>query len=338
MVASGLCHSDDHVATGDMPVRHLPMCGGHEGAGVVEMVGDGVTSVGIGDHVVFSFLPICGECHWCSTGHQNLCRLGAGLADGSRVGEPNSFRMSLDGKAVAQLNGLSTFSEYTTVDIRSVVKIEKDIPLDVACLVGCGVVTGWGSAVNSGGVRPGDVVIVMGVGGIGINAVQGAAHAGAVEVIAVDPIELKRKASLDFGATTAFETMDEATGYAREITDGQGADCAVVAVGVTTGEHIAEGLNSVCKNGTLVVTGVGNIKAIGLPISPGELVLYQKRIQGSLFGEANPRSDIPRFLNMYRKGVLKLDELITTRYSLNDVATGYADMHAGRNLRGIISF
>jgi NDMA-dependent alcohol dehydrogenase len=338
MVAAGLCHSDDHVATGDMPVRNLPMCGGHEGAGVVEMVGDGVAQFEIGDHVVFSFLPICGECHWCSTGHQNLCRLGAGLADGSRVGEPNSFRMSIDGQPVAQLNGLSTFSQYTTVDVRSLVRIEKDIPLDAACLVGCGVVTGWGSVVNSGGVRPGDVVIVMGIGGIGINAVQGAAHAGAVEVIAVDPIEFKRKASLDFGATNTFETMNAAVDYARGITDGQGADCTVVTVGVTTGEHVAEGLASIRKNGTLVVTGVGNIKAVGLPISVGELVLYQKRIQGSLFGEANPRSDIPRFLDMYRKGYLKLDEIITARYSLSEVASGYADMHAGRNLRGIITF
>src|SRR5581483_6242524 len=205
MAAAGLCHSDDHVATGDMPVRHLPMCGGHEGAGVVEWVGEGVEGIVAGDHVVFSFLPICGECHWCSTGHQNLCRLGAGLADGSRVGAPGSYRMNLDGHPVAQLNGLAAFSEYTTVDVRSVVKIERDIPLDVACLVGCGVITGWGSAVTSGGVRPGDVVIVMGVGGIGINAVQGAAHAGAAEVIAVDPVEFKRKVSLDFGATSAFD-------------------------------------------------------------------------------------------------------------------------------------
>jgi S-(hydroxymethyl)glutathione dehydrogenase/alcohol dehydrogenase len=338
LVAAGLCHSDDHVATGDMPVRHLPMCGGHEGAGVVERVGEGVTGLEAGDHVVFSFLPICGECHWCSTGHQNLCRLGAGLADGSRVGEPGSYRMSRDGQPVAQLNGLAAFSEYTTVDVRSLVKIEKDIPLDVACLVGCGVITGWGSAVTSGGVRPGDVVIVMGIGGIGINAVQGAAHAGAVEVIAVDPIEFKRKVALDFGATSAFDTIGDATGYARSLTDGQGADCTVVTVGVTTGEHIAAGLTSIRKNGTLVVVGVGNIKSVGVPISPGELVLYQKRIQGSLFGAANPRSDIPRFLNLYRRGALKLDEIITSRYPLSEVATGYADMHAGKNLRGIITF
>src|SRR5581483_7526610 len=138
-----------------------------------------------------------------------------------------------------------------------------------------------------------------------------------------DPVEFKRKVSLDFGATSAFDTMADATSYARSLTDGQGADCTVVTVGVTTGEHIAAGLTSIRKNGTLVVVGVGNVKSVGIPISAGELVLYQKRIQGSLFGAANPRADIPRFLNMYRRGALKLDEIITARYRLDEVAMGY---------------
>jgi NDMA-dependent alcohol dehydrogenase len=338
MVAAGLCHSDDHVVTGDMPVRTYPMCGGHEGGGVVEALGPDAEGVQVGDHVVFSFLPVCGRCRWCSTGHQNLCKLGAGLARGSRVDDPTSFRMHYEGRPVGQVCGVSTFSEYTTVDLRSVVTVSKDIPLDSACLVGCGVLTGWGAAVNSAEVKPGDVVICMGIGGIGINAVQGAAQAGAAEVIAVDPVEFKRTTALELGATSAYATIEEATEYVRSVTNGQGADSTIVTVGVTTGEHIAQGFASIRKAGTLVVTGLGNMAITGIPISAAELVLYQKRIQGSLFGAANPLEDIPRALRMYTEGSLKLDELITTRYPLKEIAQGYADMHAGRNIRGLISF
>jgi len=197
MVASGLCHSDDHAATGDFPVGILPMCGGHEGAGIIEQVGPGVSGFAVGDHVVFSFLPACGRCRYCARGQQNLCDLGAAILIGSRPENFDSFRMSLDGKPVGQLAGISTFAEYTTVDVRSCVKVPEDIPLDKACLTGCGVGTGWGSAVHQAGIFPGDTVIVMGIGGIGINAVQGAAHCGARNVIAVDPVPFKREKAED---------------------------------------------------------------------------------------------------------------------------------------------
>jgi NDMA-dependent alcohol dehydrogenase len=338
MVAAGLCHSDDHIATGDLPVRTLPMAGGHEGSGVVEAVGPHTDGIEAGDHVVFTYVPICGRCRWCSQGLQGLCDLGAGTLLGSRTGDPTSFRMHLDGAPVGQESGVSTFSEYTTVDVRSVVKVTDQVPLDLACLVGCGVLTGWGAAVNSAAVRVGDVVICMGIGGIGINAVQGAAHAGAAEVIAVDPVEFKRTSALALGATQAFATMAEATDYARGLTNGQGADATIVTVGVTTGEHVAEAFASVRKAGTVVVTGLGAKSTRNIPIAPNELVLYQKNLQGSLFGACQPLSDIPRALELYQRGQLKLDELVTTRYRLDEVAQGYEDMHAGRNLRGLITF
>jgi NDMA-dependent alcohol dehydrogenase len=338
VAAAGLCHSDDHIATGDLPVGKYPVVGGHEGAGVVEEVGPNTTGVKAGDHIVFSFMPVCGHCRWCATGHQNLCDLGALLLAGSRYDDPTSYRMTHGGKAVGQMCGTSTFAEYTTVDVRSIVVIPQDIPLDSACLVGCGVITGWGSAVNAAQAGPGDVIIVMGVGGIGVNAVQGAVHSGAAQVIAVDPVAYKREFAISMGATTAFATIEEAADYARSQTNGQGADSTIVTTGVTTGEHIAQGFASIRKAGTVVIAGFGNPMDVGVPLPGPELVLYQKRIQGAIFGMANPTYDIPRVLDLYRQGTLKLDELISRRYSLDEVAQGYVDMHAGVNIRGVVTF
>jgi NDMA-dependent alcohol dehydrogenase len=338
MVASGLCHSDDHVATGDIPAGVYPFCGGHEGAGVVEQVGPSTPGFREGDHVVFSFLPGCGRCRWCASGMQNLCDLGSGLLVGSRWDDPTDFRMTLEGQPVGQMCGISTFAEHTTVSVASAVKIPNDLPLDRACLVGCGVGTGWGSAVNSAEVKPGDTVIVMGVGGIGINAVQGAAHAGASYVIAVDPVAFKRQKAEELGATHSFASMEEAAALAKDVTDGQGADSAIVTVGVTTPEHVGQAFSAIRKAGTVVVTGLGNIMEVGLPISLGELTLFQKRIQGSLFGASNPSADILKMLRLYTEGRLKLDELVTRTYTLDEVAQGYEDMHAGKNIRGVIIY
>jgi NDMA-dependent alcohol dehydrogenase len=334
MVASGLCHSDDHICTGDIPVATYPFVGGHEGAGVVEKVGPNTQGWEVGDHVVMSFLPGCGRCRWCASGMQNLCDLGATLLVGSRA--DGTFRMSLDGQPVGQMCGISTFAEHSLVDVASCVKVPKDLPLEKACLVGCGVGTGWGSAVNSAKVYPGQTVIVMGIGGIGINAVQGAAHAGATNVIAVDPVAFKREKAQELGATHSFATMEEATAFAQSVTNGQGADSAIVTVGVTTGEHVAQAFSSIRKAGTVVVTGLGNLMEVGIPVSIGELTLFQKRIQGSLFGESSPSRDILWLLELYRAGKLKLDELVTQTYTLDTINQGYADMHSGKNLRGVL--
>jgi S-(hydroxymethyl)glutathione dehydrogenase/alcohol dehydrogenase len=338
MAASGLCHSDDHIAKGDMPVAIYPLCGGHEGSGVVVQVGPGVTHVAEGDHVVFAFMPACGRCRWCARGMQNLCDMGSQVLAGSRYKDPSSFRLSLDGAPVGQMVGLSTFAEYTCVDAASAVPIPKDIPLDKAALVGCGVGTGWGAAVNSAEVRVGDTVIVMGIGGIGINAVQGASHAGALHVIAVDPVPFKREMALKLGATHACPSIEEAADLARTFTNGQGADSAIVTVGVITGSHVAQAFAGIRKGGTVVVTGLGKVREKGIPIPIAELTLYQKRIVGSLYGACSPTVDIPLQLELYTSGMLKLDELITRRYSIDEVAQGYRDMHAGLNIRGLITF
>jgi NDMA-dependent alcohol dehydrogenase len=339
MVASGMCHSDDHVATGDIPVGVYPFAGGHEGAGIVTKVGPGTKGYKEGDHVVFSFLPGCGRCRWCATGQQNLCDLGSTLLQGSRWDDPQSFRLSLlDGQPVGQMCGISTFCETTTVAIDSAVVVPDDIPLDKACLVGCGVGTGWGSAVNSAEVKPGDTVIVMGIGGIGINAVQGARHAGASNIIAVDPVAFKREKAQELGATHAVDSMEEASELAKQFTNGQGADSAIVTVGVTKPEHVAQAFASIRKAGTAVVTGLGDISEVGVPIAISELTLFQKRLQGALFGASAPSFGILRQLEMYQQGHLKLDELVTKTYSLDQIQQGYQDMHDGKNIRGVIVY
>jgi NDMA-dependent alcohol dehydrogenase len=338
LTASGMCHTDDHIVTGDMPFGIYPACGGHEGAGVVVQVGPGTPGWREGDHTVFSFLPACGKCRWCAHSMQNLCDRGAGLLNGSRLDDAGSFRMSLDGQPVGQMFGISTFSQYTTIDVDNAVKVRDDVPLESLCLLGCGVGTGWGSAVNLAGLYPGDTVIVMGVGGIGINAIQGAAHVGAGQIIGVDPVPFKRDQAKAFGATHATESMEEAAELARSFTNGQGADAAIVTVGVTTPEHVAQAFAAIRKAGTVVVTGVGDLSNSNLPIPIGELTIFQKRLQGSLFGASNPTADIPWLVDLYARGQLKLDELVTNRYTIEQVAQGYEDMHAGRNLRGIVVF
>jgi S-(hydroxymethyl)glutathione dehydrogenase/alcohol dehydrogenase len=338
MVAAGLCHSDDHIATGDLPVAVYPYAGGHEGAGIVTQAPANHKGITEGDHVIFSFIPACGHCRFCASGMQNLCQLGSGALSGSRASDGTYRLHTRDGTPVGQMAGVSTFTETTTASVDSLVKVEKDLPLETMCLLACGVGTGWGSAVNSARVAPGDTVIVMGAGGVGINAVQGAAHAGASNVIACDPVGFKREKAQQLGATHTCETMDEATELAKEFTDGQGADSAIVTVGVTTGEHIGQAFAAIRKAGTAVVTGVGSFAEIGAPIPLGELTLFQKRLQGSLFGQSNSSWDIPRQIQLYRDGLLRLDELITARYRLDDIAKGYEDMHAGKNIRGIISY
>jgi len=336
IVAAGLCHSDDHMVTGDMPAMKLPMAGGHEGAGVVEAIGPGVTSVAPGDHVVISFIPGCGRCRWCAGGQQNLCDSGAMLLAGCQL--DGTFRMHRDGEDIGQMCLVSTFSEYTVVPSISCVKIPDDIPLEEACLVGCGVPTGWGSAVKGANVEPGDVTIVMGVGGIGINSVQGAKHAGASRIIAVDPVDLKREMALEFGATDAVETIGQAAQLAQQLTNGQGADNAIITVGVLKGEHIGQAFDAVRKGGTVAVVGLGPVSDMNIPVSPFILTLFQKRLQGVLYGSLSPSKDILRLLSMYQAGQLKLKELVSRTYTLDQINEGYADLHAGKNIRGVVTF
>jgi S-(hydroxymethyl)glutathione dehydrogenase/alcohol dehydrogenase len=332
-VASGLCHSDDHLRTGDIPVR-FPIVGGHEGAGVVEAAGPGVERLKPGDHVVASFLPVCGHCRFCARGQTNLCDLGKFLVDNCLT--DGTFRLHEGETDFGQMCLLGTFSQYAVLSQSSVVGIGDDVPLEVAALAGCGVPTGFGTAVKAGGVRPGDTTIVYGIGGVGVNALQGASYAGARYVIAVDPVVSKQEIAKRFGATHAAGSADEAASLALSLTEGVGADQALVTVGVADEEVITAAFRAVRKAGTVVITSIGTPGVNTIKVPSFELTLLQKRIQGALFGSSNPFDDIPRILDLYRAGRIKLDELITTRYSLDQVNQGFEDMLAGRNIRGLL--
>ncbi len=328
--AAGLCHSDDHIQKGDAPMR-FPVVGGHEGAGVVDAVGEGVTRVAVGDHVVCSFIPACGECRYCSTARQNLCD--AGKNAGTGMFPDGTFRFHLDGQDLGGLCVLGTFSQYGVVSEYSCIRIPDDIPFDVAALVSCGVPTGWGSAVYAAGVRAGDTVVIYGSGGVGSNAVQGARFAGAKNVIVVDPVPFKREMAQVFGATHTFADAASAHDFVIETTWGELADHAIITVGVLHDEVIADAVKVVGKSGQVTITAVGNG---ALDVPSGMLIGYQRRVKGAVFGACNPLHDVPRLLGLYRSGDLKLDELITRRYSLEQVNDGYQDMLDGKNIRGVI--
>ncbi|MBM3730433.1 MAG: NDMA-dependent alcohol dehydrogenase [Actinobacteria bacterium] len=336
MVASGMCHSDEHLVTGDLPFA-LPIIGGHEGAGVVAQVGEGVSWLAPGDHVVFGFIPSCGRCPSCSTGHSNLCDLGAYLGTGRQITDQTA-RHHAQGQDVGIMCLLGTFAHHTVVNEASCIKIEKDVPLDKACLLGCGVVTGWGSSVYAADVQPGDTVCVVGIGGIGANAVQGAKLAGAKRVIAIDPVEFKREKAMQFGATHTASSMTEAADLVRDITWGTMANKVIMTMGVGSGAVIGEALALTAKRGRVVVTNIHPALEFSANMSLLDLTLMEKQVVGSLFGSGNPRADIPKLLGLYREGQLDLDGLVTKTYSLDGVNDGYDDMRSGKNIRGVLVY
>ncbi|MGE0304235.1 MAG: NDMA-dependent alcohol dehydrogenase [Acidimicrobiia bacterium] len=336
IAASGLCHSDEHVVTGDMPLP-LPIIGGHEGAGVVEEVGEGVSWLAPGDHVVFGFIPSCGRCPSCSTGHQNLCDLGASMGSGMQISD-GTARHHVGGQDLGLLCLLGTFAHHTVVNEASCIKIENDVPLDRACLLGCGVVTGWGSSVYAAEVEPGETVVVVGVGGIGSNAVQGARLAGARHIIAIDPVEFKREKAMQFGATHTFSSMEEAMPGVTDLTWGRMANKVIMSMGVGSGELIGQALALTAKRGRVVVTNLHPSVEYSASLSLMDLTLMEKQLVGSLFGSGNPRADIPKLIQLYREGQLDLDGLVTEEYPLEGVNEGYEAMRAGANIRGVLKF
>jgi S-(hydroxymethyl)glutathione dehydrogenase/alcohol dehydrogenase len=333
VMASGLCHSDDHFVTGDLTVD-LPMVGGHEGAGIVEQVGSKVTRVKPGDHVATLFIPACGTCSYCAQGKQYICDNGAGMEHGRAMDGTARFHAT-DGTDIGGVTRLGTFANYLVCHESQAVKVPDDIPFELACLVSCGVATGYGAAVNGGPVRPGDVVLVCGLGGVGANAVQGARHAGAGNVIVVDPVVYKQERAADFGATAAFGSIAEARPLIDRLTNGQGVDVAIVTVGRVDGDIIGEAFAAVGKAGRCVLVSVGS-SDMHLAVSPQDLTNFAKSIKGVMYGDCNPTADIPRLLRMYRDGNLKLEELVTRRYSLEEINQAVQDMHAGRNIRGVL--
>jgi NDMA-dependent alcohol dehydrogenase len=345
---AGLCHSDEHLVTGDMvppPAvleamgqgRFFPIVGGHEGAGIVEAIGPDVVGLKPGDHVAASFIPSCGECRYCLTGRGNLCNSGAGTLGGGMItdGTPRHF---VDDEPVALLAKVGSFAEMSCVSQTSVIKVDKDLPLECVALVSCGVATGWGSAVERANVRPGDTVVIVGVGGIGINAVQGARAAGAKRIIAVDPLTFKQEKALEFGATHTFSSMAEALPAVIDLTHGEMADKVILAPSVVYGDLMAPAMTLTGKGGTIVVTGVAPMTQTHAAVNLFELAMWNKEIKGTLFGSLNPRVDVPRLLDLYRAGGLKLDELITRRYTLDEINDGYDAMRNGTNIRGVIVY
>jgi S-(hydroxymethyl)glutathione dehydrogenase/alcohol dehydrogenase len=336
IAASGMCHSDEHLVTGDLPFAP-PIIGGHEGAGVVQEVGEGVSWLAPGDHVVFGFIPSCGRCASCSTGHQNLCDLGALMGLGKQIADGTS-RHHARGQDLALMCILGTFAHHTVVNEASCIKIDKDVPLDRACLLGCGVVTGWGSSVYAAEVKPGDTVAVVGVGGIGANAIQGAKLAGAKRIIAIDPVEFKREKAMEFGATHTFSSMEEALPGIQELTWGTMANKVIMTMGVGSGEVIGSAMALASKRGRVVVTNIHPALEYSASMSLLDLTLMEKQLVGSLFGSGNPRADIPKLIGLYREGQLDLDGLVTNEYPLEGVNEGYDAMRAGTNIRGVLKY
>ncbi|MCS7246439.1 MAG: NDMA-dependent alcohol dehydrogenase [Thermomicrobium sp.] len=337
LVATGLCHSDWHFAKGEAPVRY-PMVVGHEGAGIVEKVGPGVTDLAPGDHVVLCYIPACGKCRWCLSGLAAICDRGILIGQGTQL--DGTFRMhNQRGEDVAQFALVSAFSEYTVCPVDSVIKIDPDLPLDRACLVGCAVPTGWGAAVNRARVRPGETVAIFGTGGVGMNAVQGAAMAGAEKVIAIDLVDWKLEKATEFGAThTINPTREDPVQRIMEITHGVGADATILTVALVTAEVIGTAVRATRKAGRTVIVGASDRRMERMNITPVDFMLLAKEIVGTIFGHNVPRIDIPRLLGLYREGKLKLDELVTRRYRLDEIDQAFIDLEEGRLLRGVLVF
>lgn len=337
MEAAGMCRSDHHLVTGDIPMAGFPVLGGHEGAGIVTEVGPGVDDFAPGDHVVLAFIPSCGKCPSCQAGMRNLCDLGAGLLAGESVTD-GSFRIQARGQNVYPMTLLGTFSPYMVVHRSSVVKIDPSVPFEVACLVGCGVTTGYGSAVRTADVRPGDDVAIVGLGGVGMAALQGAVSAGARYVFAVEPVEWKRDQALKFGATHVYPDINAALMGIAEVTYGLMAQKVIITVGKLDGADVDSYLTITAKGGTCVLTAIGSLVDTQVTLNLAMLTLLQKNIQGTIFGGGNPHYDIPKLLSMYKAGKFNLDDMVTTAYKLEQINDGYQDMLNGKNIRGVIRY
>jgi S-(hydroxymethyl)glutathione dehydrogenase/alcohol dehydrogenase len=341
MKASGMCHSDEHLVTGDLAgaTSPMPLIGGHEGAGVVIEVGPNVVGLEPGDHVVFGFIPACGRCPSCASGHSNLCDIGgAAFPTGRQISDGTARHHTSDGEDLGLMCLLGTFAEHTVVHESSCVKIDKELPLDRACLLGCGVVTGWGSAVYAAEVGPGDFVAVVGAGGIGSNAIQGAKLAGARVIAAIDPVEFKRETAMELGATHTYASVADAMAGLGDSTWGRGFDKVIMTMGVGDGDALGEAFHLGGKRSKIVVTNIHPTAEASMAVPGAFLTLFEKQLIGSLFGSANIRKDIPALLELYTQGQLDLDTLVTNTYSLDDINQGFEDMRNGKNIRGVLLY
>lgn len=334
--AAGLCHSDYHLVAGATPIG-LPALGGHEGAGVITRVGKGVTGLMEGDHVILGFIPSCGQCRPCLTGFRSLCDRGALLLGGKAIADGTS-RVHAGSHEVSPMNLLGTFAPYMTVHQDSVVKIDPSVPWESAAILGCAVPTGFGSATNVAEVAPGETVVIIGVGGIGLSALQGAVISGAKNVVAIDPIEFKRDQAIKFGATHAYESMAGAVIPLIELTEGVMAEKTIIAVGEMKGDYIEEAMTLTAKTGTCVLTGMGAMTDVDVKLNLFLFTMLQKTLKGNIFGGGSSHVETPRLVGLYKSGLLKIDEMVTNTYRLEDINVGYQDMLDGKNIRGVIRY
>ncbi len=334
MMAGGVCHSDLHVMTGHLNAP-LPAILGHEGAGIVTDVGAGVRALQPGDHVIPLWRLSCGECIYCTGGRPALCAAGTEIRWTGRLLDGTS-RFTLDGAEIKHFAGVSSFSNYTVLPEKAVLKIPSDLPLEKAALFGCAVITGVGAVVNRARVRPGSSVAVFGTGGVGLNVVQGAALAGAEKIIAVDLLDSRLEHAKLFGATHAVKASQDTTVEAiRDLTDGNGVDYAFEVVGLPV--TMRQAYDSLAKRGMAVVVGV--TPATAEVTVPTQSLVYEERVlTGSLYGSAAPKTDIPRLIELYRAGKLKLDELLTHSYPLEEINEAYEALERGDTVRSVVTF
>ncbi len=332
LAAAGICHSDWHFVVGDLP-RPLPLVLGHEGAGIVEEVGEGVTSVQPGQRVILNWAPSCGTCFYCALSQPVHCETFWPWRNGTMP--DGSTRLRWNGEVVRQFSTHSTFAEHAIAPEEALVPIGEDIPFDVAALVGCAVTTGVGAAVNTVNIRPGESVVVFGCGGVGLNILQGARLSAAHPIIAVDTDPAKMEIARQFGATHTVAAGEGARDQIRDVTDGRGAAYAFEAVGLPAVQE--EAFKAIRRGGTLVVVGVAPVGS-KTRYSGLDLHASEKRILGSLFGSTDPRREFPRLLDLYRSGQLLLDELISGRFRLDQINEAYAELLKGGVKRGVIVF
>lgn len=330
VVAAGLCHSDLRFLEGSFD-HPLPTVLGHEVAGIVAAVGARVTEVGVGDHVVMSISVSCGVCPLCTSGRSHLC-----MDKGATRRTPDQpSRMTLGGQPIPQFLDLSAFAEQMLVHESAVVRIDDDIPFDYAAVLGCGVATGLGAVLNTARVGAGDSVVVIGCGGVGLSAVQGARIAGASQIIAVDPMPAKLDLAMKLGATAAVDAAGpDVVSAVVSLAEGLGADHVIEAVGRI--DSIEQGFAMTRRGGT--VTVVGLVPAGSKVAIPTDDLFYERRLQGSVMGSNDFKRDVPRYLEMYQAGTLKLGDLITERITLDQINDGFAALEAGRHPRILIDF
>jgi len=333
LAASGVCHSDWHLVTG--ATKHpLPVVAGHEGAGIVESVGHGVSRVAPGDHVILSWAPACGHCYYCLNNKPNLCNsfIGPIWAGTMLDGTP---RLSHRGQPVFHFCGLASFANRAVVAQESCIPIRKDVPLAIASLVGCAVSTGVGAVFHTAGVRPGESVVVFGCGGVGLNILQAAALSGATTIIAVDTNPVKMDMARQFGATHTLLADADSRSKIKELTDGRGADYVFEAVGTPALQE--EGLRTTRPGGTLVLVGLSSVKE-PTNLSGAFITRQEKVVKGCYYGSVDTDRDFPLILDLYTAGKLKLDELVSHSYPLDQINEAYAAMLGGEVARGVIVF